>query len=40
MNPHLPGPAASFFSATGSPIEPFSFSLGPDHGHAHDGGAG
>jgi len=28
-----------FFSAADGPVLPLSFSLGPDRGHAHDGGA-
>ena len=39
VNPQHPGPAASFFSAVGRPVEPLSLSFSPDRGHAHSGGA-
>jgi hypothetical protein len=33
------GPAAPFFSAADGPVLRLSFTLGPDRGHAHCGGA-
>jgi len=33
------GPEARILSATNRPVLPFSFTLGLDRGHAHDGGA-
>lgn len=38
-NPQHPGPAATFFSASGRLVLPLSFSFGLDRGHAHSGGA-
>ena len=40
-NPHHPGLATRFFSATDRPVEPllFGLDLGLGRGHAHDGGA-
>jgi hypothetical protein len=38
-DPQCPCLAAAFFSAADRPVEPRSFSLDPDRGHAHDGGA-
>lgn len=38
VNPRHPGPVAGFFSASDGPVEPLSFCLGLDHGHAYEGG--
>ena len=38
-NPRRPCPAATLFSAADGPVLPLSFSLNPDRGHAHSGGA-
>lgn len=38
-NPQHPGPAATFFGATGRPVLPLSFNFGLYRSHAHDGGA-
>ena len=39
LNPPRRCPVASVFSAADEPVLPLSFSLGPDRGHAHSGGA-
>ena len=39
VNPQHPGPAATFFSASGRLVLPLSFSFGLNRGHAHSGGA-